>query len=266
MMEKMSQGAAVTSSAGEFSFAGSSIDVRSMALIDPSTYVAPGADGVHEAAGKVKQRRSRQRAGPLSQRSSDVFHRNITEHKLFQAVNGGDLDQVKNMLTDDDLGFDASHQDKCGRTPLHVAAAAGNNQMVRLLLDHGANPSLQDNVGNTPLHLAACTSKVATVTILLAAGTDVSLVDCRGNTPVRLAQARLKHLRSHGDTMSLTDHSRAIEQVAYMMREYARCVGDEHGVEHVFDITAKLSKSTNHNQVSEVADLLQTFTSMKLKS
>ena len=43
-----------------------------------------------------------------------------------------------------------------------------------------------------------------------------------------------------------------------MMREYARCVGDKDGVGEVFDITAKLSNSTNQEEVSAAVGLATT--------
>lgn len=41
-----------------------------------------------------------------------------------------------------------------GRTPLHVAAAAGDDAVVALLLLKGANAAMRDKEGKTPLDLA----------------------------------------------------------------------------------------------------------------
>lgn len=46
-------------------------------------------------------------------------------------------------------------QDNLGRTPLHIAASVGNEEMVKYLLKHGAKPDIKDNLGNSPLHHAA---------------------------------------------------------------------------------------------------------------
>ncbi|KAF8476566.1 ankyrin repeat-containing domain protein, partial [Russula ochroleuca] len=42
--------------------------------------------------------------------------------------------------------------DDNGRTPLHTAANYGRVEVVRVLLEHGANVGAEDNKGRTPLH------------------------------------------------------------------------------------------------------------------
>jgi hypothetical protein len=39
-----------------------------------------------------------------------------------------------------------------GKTALHIAALKGNEELVRMLCDLGADFNLSDNKGNTPLH------------------------------------------------------------------------------------------------------------------
>ena len=48
-------------------------------------------------------------------------------------------------------GANVNFADKDGRTPLWIASAEGNAEIVRILLDRGADPSIADNKGNTPI-------------------------------------------------------------------------------------------------------------------
>ena len=50
-------------------------------------------------------------------------------------------------------GIDVNAAGRAGETPLHVAAASGRTEAVRLLLDAGANPTLRDYAGRTPREL-----------------------------------------------------------------------------------------------------------------
>src|SRR5919106_3396365 len=71
-----------------------------------------------------------------------------------EACRTGDVDAVQELLlADPEL---ARSRDAHGSTPLHAAAARGHHQVVRLLLQQGADPNARDAGDNaTPLHFAA---------------------------------------------------------------------------------------------------------------
>jgi ankyrin repeat protein len=52
------------------------------------------------------------------------------------------------------IGIQIDEMSKMGNTPLHVAAACGHADSVRLLLAAGAHDTLQNEKGLTPLELA----------------------------------------------------------------------------------------------------------------
>ena len=54
-------------------------------------------------------------------------------------------------------GADLSARQESGATALHIAAAAGHSDIVRLLIEHGADRSIEDRNGNT----AAATAQLA---------------------------------------------------------------------------------------------------------
>ena len=76
--------------------------------------------------------------------------------------------------------------DQRGLTPLHVAAASGSPDVVRLLLARGASLKARTDDGNTPLHEAAHTLSPS-VAILLAAGADPNAKNRAGDLPLHLA-------------------------------------------------------------------------------
>lgn len=70
---------------------------------------------------------------------------------LFCAVNWNEYDIAEFLLMHK---ADVHQQTSCGASALHNAAFKNNIKMVKLLLQHGANPDLKDNKGKTPLDLA----------------------------------------------------------------------------------------------------------------
>ncbi|KAL2432607.1 hypothetical protein ABEF95_013956 [Exophiala dermatitidis] len=78
--------------------------------------------------------------------------------------------------------------DAHGRTPISWAAARGNHEAVRILMDHLADVYLADVSGMTPLHHAATSNSLACLTLLLGHGADPSAKDKdRGWTPLHYA-------------------------------------------------------------------------------
>ncbi|CAI8051487.1 E3 ubiquitin-protein ligase MIB2 [Geodia barretti] len=75
-----------------------------------------------------------------------------------------------------------------GRTLLHIAAAEGWTNCVRVLLEHGADIRKRNEKGNTPLRIAASVNRHQVVELLLLQeGCDVNEGNSRGYTPVHEA-------------------------------------------------------------------------------
>lgn len=76
------------------------------------------------------------------------------------------------------IGADFNKADDYGRTPLHVAASADYSEMVRFLIDRGADVHVTSaGESQTPLHYAAKNEAVQCVKILLAFGADIDARD-----------------------------------------------------------------------------------------
>jgi uncharacterized glyoxalase superfamily protein PhnB len=106
----------------------------------------------------------------LAQRQADHIA------QFFEACTGGDIERVRQLLAGDPGLTEATHppQPHARWTALHEAAKCGHIEIVRLLLQHGANPNAREAGDNTyPLHWAAAHGDIEIVRTLLDAGGDV---------------------------------------------------------------------------------------------
>lgn len=88
------------------------------------------------------------------------------------------------------LGADPNKINPQRSTPLTQAVYSGRSnteEIIRLLLKHGACVNLPDAYGGTPLFNAVNHEKVALISILLEAGAYINLYADRHNPPLKLA-------------------------------------------------------------------------------
>ena len=77
------------------------------------------------------------------------------------------------------------------KSPLHLAAATGQDDFVRMLLDAGAETETQDSRRWTPLLRASCTGHANIVHMLLAEGADYDAREPEDmRTPLLMAAAQ----------------------------------------------------------------------------
>ena len=118
---------------------------------------------------------------------------------------------------------DIDARDDEGRTALMRAAAHGNREKAKALLEHGASAKQADQNGDTALH-AAFTAEVADV--LLDAGADIEARALDGATPLirycqRTNASQLIHaMLLAGASAEKTDHS-GHSALHYLIRECA---------------------------------------------
>ena len=116
------------------------------------------------------------------------------DEEFFAAVRRGDLAAVTSLL---DAGVDVNAKFRYGTTALFPACDRGHTEIVKLLLERGAEVNVRDTFyGATPLTWAASKDRVEIVTLLLekgAQGLDQMLIPSanRGSEAiVRLALAK----------------------------------------------------------------------------
>ena len=151
---------------------------------------------------------------------TETVKRRVDTLDIFEAAAFGDLDRLSELLTDEPSlvnsysgdGFTALHfaaffgrheaaalliergaeVDAFGRgwmtgTAMHSAVSRLHADVVRILLDAGANPNVRQSAGWTPLHAAAMNGDLASVELLLAAGADPIATNEEGRSVTDLA-------------------------------------------------------------------------------
>jgi uncharacterized protein len=108
--------------------------------------------------------------------SKDELDDRLVRHPrgLMKSIAHGDYDMVRRML---EAGANANMADFNWSSALYIASGYGYTPIVSLLLKHGADVDAANNYNETPLLTAACAGHAETVRVLLAAGADTSIKD-----------------------------------------------------------------------------------------
>jgi uncharacterized protein len=188
-------------------------DARVDALLeaDPALASSPDASGV-SALMRALYRFDK----PLI----ETVKRRVDALDIFEAAAFGEVDRLTELLSDEPLlvtsysgdGFTALHfaaffgryeaaalliergaeVDAFGRgwmtgTAMHSAVSRLQSDVVRILLEAGANPNVRQSAGWTPLHAAAMNGDVTSVEFLLASGADPTATNDEGRSVIDLA-------------------------------------------------------------------------------
>ena len=100
------------------------------------------------------------------------------------AAANGDLEKVKNLI---DKGTDVNAQDKDWATPLHRAAENGHREVAELLIAAGANVNAKTRTAWTPLHYALSEGHEDVAELLIAKGAEMNARSDPGWTPLHYA-------------------------------------------------------------------------------
>uniref|UniRef100_A0A4W6EPX0 Euchromatic histone-lysine N-methyltransferase 2 n=1 Tax=Lates calcarifer TaxID=8187 RepID=A0A4W6EPX0_LATCA len=95
------------------------------------------------------------------------------------------VDVIKALLN---RGADVTINDKELNVCLHWAAYAGNVDIAELVLNSGCSLASVNMHGDTPLHIAAREGYLECVTLFLSRGADIDIMNREGDTPLTLAR------------------------------------------------------------------------------
>jgi ankyrin repeat protein len=119
----------------------------------------------------------------LAEYGAPVNQNKLSIHPLHEAVYRNDKNMV-NFL----FGCNV-HPNHIiyGATPLHIAAVAGNTDMIQLLLAHKPYIDATNLDDSTPLNIAADYGHIDIVELLINAKANINKPDCLGDTPLHSA-------------------------------------------------------------------------------
>lgn len=177
----------------------------------------------------------------------------VDERRLRSAATNKDSIEARRLLNKN-ADIDINAGDERQRTALHISAANGAEDVVRLLLENDASPNVKDVNGNTPLHLAACSGMIPIVTLLLHYGGDISATDSNGKTPLHLVLARQKLFQKSPkkDSTSRYDYQKRrahLKDVVDLLKECLLKQGSIKEKEDILMLSGKISNLASDKEV-----------------
>jgi ankyrin repeat protein len=132
---------------------------------------------------------SRNRLRQLMRRNNDQdvdYVQRVTDQiALDSAVKHGDFDVVRELI---DKAVDITVPDECGQPPIIVASSNGHYDLVGLLLSTPAtDPDMRDNHDRTALSFAAERGNEAIVKLLIEVGANLEIEDDSGRSALSYA-------------------------------------------------------------------------------
>ncbi|XP_002155293.2 caskin-1 [Hydra vulgaris] len=154
----------------------------------------------------------------LASNADGTFRNRLLETPLDLACQYGHTQVVKQLLTNEMVTSVLLSPTNSSKSPLHLSAKSGHDDIVSLLLQHGVHVD-DCSVEGTALHMAALYGKTEVARLLLKAGASVFKTNDKGLMPL--------------DLVNKFTTSRAALEIKQMLREaagehivYAKAVSD----------------------------------------
>jgi ankyrin repeat protein len=110
---------------------------------------------------------------------------------LLAAAYEGDLEEVGRLVAGK---ADPEVRDGYGRTPLHLAAYGGHHEVMRLLVEAGANPDALEHDFYDIVTIAAVADDLETLRVALSLGASARNITSRYEGTALIAAAHLGHV------------------------------------------------------------------------
>ncbi len=153
---------------------------------------------------------------------------------LFSGASNGDISLVLGAIQ---RNADINYKNKRGDTALIMAVIIKDSEnIIKVLLENGADPDIQNDGDYTALMLAAVSNQEAIVKLLLEAGASLYLTNYRGQTALGIAKI-VKHKsiedlikkeyekreKLRQDVKKIVESEYLLPELAEIVSEYAVC-------------------------------------------
>jgi ankyrin repeat protein len=119
---------------------------------------------------------------------------------LDRAAFKGKVDVVRLLI---ERGAEVDSRDKWGWTPLHLASRYGHLEVSRVLIDHGANVNARKHESLDSATSSAYNGHLGIVKLLLERGADVHALNEEGQTPYQESLKRdIERLQIYSGSMA----------------------------------------------------------------
>ncbi|XP_028968156.1 protein phosphatase 1 regulatory subunit 16A [Galendromus occidentalis] len=150
---------------------------------------------------------------------------------LLEAAARNDVEEVRRLLM---MGVSPDSTNEDGLTALHQCCIDDSEEMMKLLLEFGANVNAKDSEQWTPLHAAATCGHIHLVKYLILKGADLLAVNADGNMPYDICEDEqtLDHIETEmakrGITQNTIDTTRAAAEMQMLkdLKEHKARGGD----------------------------------------
>lgn len=135
-------------------------------------------------------------------------------------------EEVVKALVENGADVNARMRGGFGSTPLHIASAHGWGGVVRFLAEHGADVRATDTKEQTPLHFASAEYRADVALTLVELGAVINARNANGDTPLHLsseagADRVVQLLLEHGADASLVNDA---GETPYDLASTAECI------------------------------------------
>ncbi len=109
--------------------------------------------------------------------------------EIHDAAKNGDLEKIKALLKDNPNLVSSKDTNNINATPLYIAAAFGQTNVIKLLLANKADVNAGADNDVTPLQIGAMLGRLDVAKLLVASNADVNAKADNGITALHLAAA-----------------------------------------------------------------------------